>query len=90
MDPLVKVKARPLGFKAKLLLKQEENKQEKKEEILINTNLVFREGSDILLCLLGENVKDNVWAMTFKKSHVVWPKKTSGPLQPFWRMCGQK
>ena len=80
MDPLVKVKARPLGFKVgKTATKtKEENEQEKRKrrrEILINTNLVFSEGSDISLCLLGENVKDNVWAMTFKKSHGFWPKK---------------
>lgn len=77
MDPLVKVKAIPLGFKVGKTATEtrENNKTGKKKKILINTNLVFREGSDISLCLLGENVKDNVWAMTFKKSHVVWPKK---------------
>lgn len=57
MDPLVKVKARTQVFKAG------ETKPEttEKKEILINTNLVFSEGSDLSLRLLGENVKNNVW-----------------------------
>lgn len=58
MDPLVKVKARPLLFKTETETRGKNKEREReKEEILINTNLVFREGSDISLCLLGENVR---------------------------------
>lgn len=68
-------------------LKHEEKKKKRinrKKKIVINTNLVFREGSDISLCLLGENVKDNVWAwplnshMGLAKNHRAFYSSLSG------------
>lgn len=63
MDPLVKVKARPLGFKVgKTATKTREKKwtgekKKKKKKGSHKYKLVFGQGSDISFCLLGENVK---------------------------------
>lgn len=87
-EPLVKVKARPLWSRlARPKLKHERKK--KKEEILINTNLVFRD-EVIFHSVSWVKMSKTMCGVTFEQSHGGWPK-TIGPFfEPFWRKCGKK